>query len=393
MKKSLVSFCIIGALTLSACQSADQAASKADQTEADTSSVAVSQKTVPAADKSSFESMDMPPITFGDSGYANAPVAADADGFALDTTIHLRLFAKDKAQAQKAMEAAFSEVNRFNHIFSATSDGGEVAALNKSGEGKLSPEAIALYDKAMAIYTSTQGAYNPALYPVTNLWGFTTGDYHKPDDQALGQALSLTNLKDIRVNPQTGQVKFAHPGMGLDFNGISQGALSSRLMDVFRDQGIKSGLVIIDGNVQVLGRHPDKTDFQVGIQDPKADLGYIGQVSINNKAVITTGKYQKKFQEDGQTWHSILDPQTGKPAVNGLNSVSVIAKNGASASALSRALYVMGPKAAIAYWRQHPDDFDMVLYYDNEQVAVTSGIASNYTPNNRPDPDIIAVKG
>ncbi|MFP5527524.1 FAD:protein FMN transferase [Peptococcus simiae] len=393
MKKSFVSICMIGALALSACQSAAQPAKETDKNDSTSKAAVTSQKTDPAADTSAFESMDLPPITYGDSGYAKAPVSADADGFALDTTIHIRLFAADKAQAQKAMAAAFSEVNRFNHIFSATSDGGEVTALNKRGEGKLSPEALALFDKAMAIYTSTGGAYNVALYPVTHLWGFGTGDYRRPDNQTLSQALALTNPKDIRVNPQTGQVKFAQAGMGLDFDGISQGALSNRLMEVLDQQGIKSGLVIIDGNVQVLGRHPDKTDFRVGIQDPKSDLGYIGQVNVNNKAVITTGDYQRQFQAGGQTWHSVLDPETGMPAVNGLHSVSVIAKNGATASALSRALYVMGPAKAIDYWRQHADEFDMVLYYDNEQVAVTGGIASSYIPNNRPAPDIISVKG
>lgn len=388
MKKQVLAFCLLSALVLSACHNATDAQEKNTPATSDSSP----QTATAVVDKTAFDDMDMPTITFGDSGYSSAPVAADADGFALDTTIHIRLFAKDKDSAKKAMRAAFSEVNRFNRIFSATTDSGEIARLNKTGEGTLSPEVLALFDKALQVYDDTGGAYNVALYPVSQLWGFPTGDYRKPDEAALQAALPLTNPHEVRVNPQTGSMRFTRAGMGLDFDGISQGALSDRLMDVLQDAGISSGLVNIDGNVQVLHRHPDKTDFRVGIQDPSNDTGYIGSVDVNNKAVITTGDYQRSFEADGQSWHSILNPQTGMPAENGLNSVSVIAQNGATASALSRALYVLGPKEAIAYWQKHAKDFDMVLYYKDGQVAVTGGIAKHYTANNRPQPDMITAE-
>lgn len=109
--------------------------------------------------------------------------------------------------------------------------------------------------------------------------------------------------------------------MQIDFGGIAKGYTSARIMDIFRACGIKSGLVNLGGNVQALGTKKDGSSWRVAVQDPQDTDQYLGVLSIQDKAVITSGGYERYFEQDGRTYHHIIDPKTGYPVENGLISV------------------------------------------------------------------------
>lgn len=106
--------------------------------------------------------------------------------------------------------------------------------------------------------------------------------------------------------------------MQIDFGGIAKGYTSARIMDIFRACGIKSGLVNLGGNVQALGTKKDGSSWRVAVQDPQDTDQYLGVLSIQDKAVITSGGYERYFEQDGRTYHHIIDPKTGYPVENGL---------------------------------------------------------------------------
>lgn len=89
-----------------------------------------------------------------------------------------------------------------------------------------------------------------------------------------------------------------------------------------------SGLVSLGGNVQALGTKTDGTDWQIAIENPDKSSDYIGVVSVKDKAVITSGGYERYFEKNGKTYHHILDPKTGYPAESGLKSVTIVSDNG-----------------------------------------------------------------
>lgn len=105
-------------------------------------------------------------------------------------------------------------------------------------------------------------------------------------------------------------------------------------------------------------------------------------LSAENKAVITSGGYERYFEEDGNTYIHILDPKTGYPADSGLVSVSIISENGMLADALSTSLYLMGEEQATEYWRTHADEFDMILETDEGTLYVTEGISQEIQTDN-----------
>ena len=163
----------------------------------------------------------------------------------------------------------------------------------------------------------------------------------------------------------------------LDLGGIAKGFTSSRVMDVFREKGVTSGIISLGGNVQALGCKPDGNMWRIGIQDPNDLNSTFAVIEVADQAVITSGGYQRYFEENGQTYHHIIDPRTGYPAENGLISVTIISDDGTLADALSTSLFIMGPEKASTFWKKHADAFDAVMMKDDGTVMVTAGLANH----------------
>ncbi|MBQ2663371.1 MAG: FAD:protein FMN transferase, partial [Clostridia bacterium] len=165
-------------------------------------------------------------------------------------------------------------------------------------------------------------------------------------------------------------------GAQLDLGGIAKGYLSGRMIDIFKESGVKSAIISLGGNVQCLGTKPDGTPWKIAIQHPCGD-GFIGTLSASDTAVITSGGYQRFFERDGTVYHHIIDPKTGTSAHSGLKSVTIITPDSTRADGLSTAVYVMGLEKAAELWRGGKD-FDMVLMTDDDKVYVTDGIAKDF---------------
>lgn len=116
------------------------------------------------------------------------------------------------------------------------------------------------------------------------------------------------------------------------------------------------------------------TAWQIAIENPDKSSDYIGVVSVKDKAVITSGGYERYFEKNGKTYHHILDPETGYPAESGVKSVTIVSDDGTLADALSTSLFVMGKEKALDYWREHKNEFDTVLVEDNGDITITGGL-------------------
>lgn len=301
---------------------------------------------------------------------------AEKELFAMDTYMTLTAYGE---HAQDAVDAAAEEITRLDAMLSTGSTDSEIGQVNETGSGTLSEEAGYLVKRSLELYQETDGVFDIAIYPIMQAWGFTDQNYQVPSEETLQGLLPLTDASKIQYDQDTREISFDQEGMKIDLGGIAKGYTSARIMDIYREHGIESGMVNLGGNVQVLGGKTDGSSWRVAIQSPDDESEYLGVLETKDRAVITSGGYERYFEQDGKTWHHIIDPSTGYPAESGLTSVTIVSKDGTLADGLSTSLFIMGEEKAVAFWREHEDEFDAILLSDDGKLYVTEGIADDFT--------------
>ncbi|MCI6655778.1 MAG: FAD:protein FMN transferase [Clostridium sp.] len=299
------------------------------------------------------------------------------DIFAMDTYMTVTAYGKN---AENGVNKAVDEINRLETVLSAEKQESDIYKLNETGSGTLSTDTKDIVSKALEINKTTNGAFDISIYPLMVKWGFTTQKYNVPSKNEISKLLKDVDSSKIIFDEKSGNIKLKE-NMKIDLGGIAKGYTSNRVMQIFKECGVTSGLVSLGGNVQALGTKTDGTAWQIAIENPDKSSDYIGVVSVKDKAVITSGGYERYFEKNGKTYHHILDPETGYPAESGLKSVTIVSDDGTLADALSTSLFVMGKEKALDYWREHKNEFDTVLVEDNGDITITGGLEKIFKSN------------
>lgn len=294
--------------------------------------------------------------------------------FAMDTVMTLTIY-DSGAHADLVLSESCAEIRRLEDMLSVTAPDSEIARLNQGDAGALSSETRSLLRSAMEIAAGTDGAYDPTVYALMELWGFYDDDCSVPAEDALQEALAHTGYGSVSL--KNGAITLPE-GMGVDLGGIAKGCTSEKVLEVMAAEGVASAIVSLGGNVGALGLKPDGSMWTVAIRDPSgAESDYVATLSLGQAEgcvyAVTSGAYERYFEQDGVRYHHILDPKTGYPADSDLLSVTVVSQDGTLADALSTALFVKGFDGAVDFWRTHMDAFEMVLVKE-DGIYATGGL-------------------
>lgn len=292
--------------------------------------------------------------------------------FAMDTVMTLRLY---QGGDGSLLDRAEARVRELEGLWSVTDGASEISTLNHDGSAELSPETADLLRTALDMCRRTDGALDISTYPVLRAWGFTTGEYSVPGGEAIAALLPLVDYG--RVALEAGAAALP-PGMEIDLGSVAKGYTGDALAALLKQGGAASALLDLGGNIQAVGSKPDGSPWRVAIRDPAGD-GSVGVVEVVDQAVVTSGGYERYFEEDGVLYWHIIDPATGWPARSGLTSVTVVGESGLLCDGLSTALFVMGREGALEHWRQHRD-FEAVLVSEDGSVTITAGLEGRFTP-------------
>lgn len=307
--------------------------------------------------------------------------------FAMDTYMEFTAYGKN---SEKAVDAAIEEVQKLDAMLSAENSKSEVYALNEQGNLQATDDLAELILRGKEIYQETDGLFDDTIYPVMKLWGFPTGNYHVPTAAEVQKKLALVDGNKVEIQTRDSDEKgrdskekanFVTLGADqqIDFGGIAKGYTGQKLAELFQEYGVSSALVSLGGNIQAIGTKPDGSSWKVGIRDPKGgQQDYIGVLSVENQAVVTSGGYERYFEEDGKTYIHIINPRTGYPADGDLLSVTIVSKDGTLADGMSTALYIMGYEKACQFWRQHREGFNVILVTDDGKIHISENLKENF---------------
>ena len=300
---------------------------------------------------------------------------AEKEVFSMDTYMTLTAYGEN---AQTAVDLAEERIDKINALLSTGIESSEVYLINKNNGGVLTEDASYLLGRSLQLNEMTDGLYDITIYPLMELWGFTDKNFKVPSDEEINALLPLVNSKNILYDTETSELFFDKEGMKIDFGAIAKGYTSSEIMRIYEEQNVECGIVNLGGNVQTYGHKPDGSEWKIGIQNPDKEKDFLGVLETSDKAVISSGDYERFFMEDGVRYHHILDPRTGKPADSGLRAVTIVCDDGTLADGLSTSLFIMGKEKAVEFWRQHADEFDMILFTKDEELFISEGLKKTF---------------
>ena len=305
------------------------------------------------------------------AGSAAETTANTATLFAMDTVMDLTVYG-----AASVLDEAERRVSELESLFSVTEETSEIYQLDHTGSCVLSDDTAALLEQALGLCERTDGALDLSIYPVVRAWGFTTGAYEVPAPETISKLLEQVDYRKIAYDARSKTASLPD-GMEIDLGSVAKGYTSNALITLLRENGVTSALLNLGGNVHALGGKLDGSPWRVGIQNPQGN-GYFGVLDIRDQAVITSGGYERYFEQDGKTYWHIIDPATGCPAESGLLSVTIVGDDGVVCDGLSTALFVMGLDDAAAFWRAS-DDFEAIFLDEDGNVTITEGLEGTFS--------------
>ncbi len=234
------------------------------------------------------------------------------------------------------------------------------------------------YKKAKDVYYSTNGSFNPALYPVVNYWGFFDGSSQKDISvSAIDSILLLTNFGEEYFSIKESSLSKKFTNAQLDFNGIAQGHSVDMIANLFDARNIDNYMIEIGGEVTCKGLNPEGQLWSIGVDQPienskpGENLQFIAQ--LENMSLATSGNYRKFYEIDGKKYSHTINPVTGAPVEHNLLSVTVISKNCADADAYATAFMVMGLLNSMNFINNHPDlELNAYFVFDANGTMNTS---------------------
>jgi len=303
---------------------------------------------------------------------------AETEHKGMNTVMTHRVFGP---HGEEALDTALAECARLEGLLSRYIPHSEIGLLNRAAGTAgvdVSPETYEILARARDFSRRFRGLFNITIGPVVDLWREARAAGEPAAEGRIRKALSLVNHDDLILDPARRTARLGKEGQSVDLGGIGKGYAGDRILEIFRRYGVTSAFTNLGGNVAALGEKPDGSPWQVGIRHPRRQDRLIGAVAVRDRSVVTSGDDQRFFVDGGgQRWHHILDPATGYPADAGLVSVTVVAKSGMDADALSTILFIAGLTRGTEMLRQYPGA-EAVFVDADTRVYTTPGLKDQF---------------
>ena len=309
-------------------------------------------------------------------------------------------------QGKPALYAGvFGRLRELEDILSANREGTDLDMVNKNAglaPVKVRPELIYVLGKALEYAEKSGGSFDPSVGPLVKLWGIGTDKAHVPGEEEIREALGLINYRDVEINREAGTVFLKRPGMAVDLGAIAKGYAADEVVKLLAQEGVERAIIDLGGNIYAMGEKKtektfgdvikglvpggagkeavnDKSFWRIGVQDPRETRGtYIGILKVKNRTIVTSGGYERFFDEGGKRYHHILSTENGFPIENGLLSVTIVADNSIDADALSTSAFTLG-------WERGRDliasipGAEGIFVFDDLSVRIMPGLEKDFS--------------
>lgn len=306
-----------------------------------------------------------------------------------DVKIQVVGYSESEAQFTKASGAIYDKMQELNKLFDIYHDYEGISNLKTINDNagiqpvKVDPQIIDLLLFAKNAYVQTDGLINVAMGAVLKPWHdyrtegiVSPADAKLPPVEELTEAAKHTNIDDVIIDEDDSTVYLADSQMSLDVGGIAKGYAAEKAKDAAVLAGLEAGLIDAGGNVVAVGMPKDgvRARWGIGIQDPERLVegvaNILDTIYLIDKAVVSSGDYQRFYMVDGKAYNHIISPKTLMPA-DRYKAVTIVHESSATADYLSTAIFIASYEEGLAMAKAH--DAEVIWVYPDGRIEATDG--------------------
>ena len=290
----------------------------------------------------------------------------------MGTLIRVELWHENEEAAQQAIASVMGEMQRIDRLMSPYKKSSSLSQINKEAPHKavrIEKELFDLIARSLHFSRLTNGAFDITFASVGRLY-----DYRKkihPSDERIKQNLKRIDYHHIILDNKAGTIRFAIPGVSIDLGGIAKGYAVDTSTALLKKAGIEHAIITAGGDSRIIGDRRGRP-WVIGIRDPRKSRAVKGMIPLIRSALSTSGDYERYFVENGEHFHHILRPDTGKSA-HQLRSVTVIGPDAITTDALSTSVFVLGPEKGMALI-ESLEGIEAVLIDQQDRLIYSSGM-------------------
>lgn len=317
-------------------------------------------------------------ILYSKKNLTNSYSVVSNSGYYFDTFISISIYENDEALVENdknLIAECFNICKDYELIFSHTNTDSELYKLNISSASttKISSDLYNILSIADEYNSLTNGAFNVLIGNIEGLWDFKKCNI--PDVDIIDQQLELLFKANYTLANNTitfNNSKSLIPAINL--GGIAKGYIADKIKDFLLSNNVNSAIINLGGNILLIGEKPDKELFNIGITKPFTTTGEnIASVQTSNMSVVTSGIYERYFEQNSTIYHHIIDPSTGYPVQNNLYSVTIISDSSTIADILSTSAFVLGEDKGMELINK-TDDVYAVFITSDFKIILSDGL-------------------
>ena len=300
----------------------------------------------------------------------------------MGTVVTVSLYDK---QDQAILDKVFAKVKELESILSINEAGTLVDKINEEAginPVKVDDDTYTIIKKGIEYSELSNGLFDITVGPIVKLWSIGLPEAKVPTQAEIDEKLPLIGYNDIELNDEDKTVYLKRKDMIIDLGGIAKGYTADVISNILTEEGVKSAIIDLGGNIFAHGKKVNGDDWRIGIQDPYSDRGdKVGVITVSNKSVVTSGIYERYIEKDGVKYHHILSPLTGYPYENEIAGITIVSDKSVDGDALSTSVFAMGVEEGMNFVNSI-EGIDAIFITKDNKVYITNGLKGNFSLTN-----------
>jgi thiamine biosynthesis lipoprotein len=293
----------------------------------------------------------------------------------MGSDFEITIVEKNESNANFFLDLAINEIRRIEKLISSWDNNSQTSKINLNAgikPIKVDKELFDLISRSIKISNLTQGAFDISYASLDKVWYFDKKMLKMPSEEEIKKSVSKVGFNNIVLDKKNQTVFLKNKGMKIGFGAIGKGYAADMAKLILLKNNVKSGIINASGDLTAWGEKPSGEDWMVAIVNPLKKSNVFSWLPIKNKAVVTSGNYERFIKFNGKLYSHIIDPRTGYPS-EGLLSVTIFSENAELADALATSVYVLGEEIGVDLINQL-NGIDCIIINNKNEIIKSKNI-------------------